>query len=78
VCVFVCACIYVFVCVCVRVIVMCVCICVLAMTGRSVCCAPDNLHIFSASGDKTVRMWSIATGDCVRTFQGHSKVVWYV
>jgi WD40 repeat protein len=27
--------------------------------------SPDDLKIVSASGDKTVRVWSAVTGDCV-------------
>lgn len=26
----------------------------------------------TASGDKTVRLWSLADGACLRTFEGHS------
>ena len=29
----------------------------------------------SASDDKTVRVWSAATGDCQQTLEGHSRAV---
>ncbi|MFN6175164.1 MAG: WD40 repeat domain-containing protein, partial [Dolichospermum sp.] len=29
----------------------------------------------SGSGDKTVKLWDVQTGDCVRTLQGHSSWV---
>ena len=31
--------------------------------------------IVTASGDKTVRVWSAATGECVQTLAGHSGAV---
>jgi U3 small nucleolar RNA-associated protein 13 len=31
--------------------------------------------VASASGDKTVKIWSIATGQCLRTFEGHTNTV---
>ena len=34
--------------------------------------SPDGTNIVSASGDKTVRVWSVATGECVQTLEGHS------
>jgi F-box and WD-40 domain protein 1/11 len=30
-------------------------------------------QIVSASGDRSVRVWNVRTGACVRTFQGHTK-----
>ncbi|TKX23304.1 WD domain-containing protein 18 [Elsinoe australis] len=29
--------------------------------------------VVSASGDRTIRMWNVLTGDCIREFQGHGK-----
>lgn len=28
--------------------------------------------VATASGDKTVRLWSLADGACLRTFEGHT------
>ena len=35
----------------------------------------DGTQIVSAGGDKTVRVWSVATGECVQTLEGHSGEV---
>jgi len=32
----------------------------------------DNQFLLSASDDKTVRMWSVSTGQCTKIFNGHS------
>jgi WD40 repeat protein len=49
--------------------------------------SPDSLKVVSASGiyggvradgervDNTVRIWSVATGECEQTMQGHSGAV---
>eukprot|EP01047_Picozoa_sp_COSAG01_P025340 COSAG01_NODE_1596_length_9782_cov_16.488692_10_plen_349_part_01 len=37
--------------------------------------SPDGQKIVSASWDKTVRVWSAATGECVQTLAGHSDGV---
>ena len=37
--------------------------------------SPDGQSIVSASYDKTVRVWSAATGECVQTLAGHSDAV---
>eukprot|EP01051_Picozoa_sp_SAG22_P006717 SAG22_NODE_449_length_10399_cov_43.159515_8_plen_1444_part_01 len=34
--------------------------------------SPDGQKIVSASGDKTVRVWSAVTGECEQTLEGHS------
>ncbi|GJJ69902.1 F-box and WD-40 domain protein 1/11 [Entomortierella parvispora] len=35
---------------------------------------PDNVRIVvSASGDKTIRVWSFDTGECLRTLYGHAR-----
>ena len=37
--------------------------------------SPDGTKLISASGDKTVRVWDVATGECVQTLQGHTNDV---
>ncbi len=36
---------------------------------RSVCFCPDSLRLLSGSDDRTVRLWDIESGDCVRVFE---------
>jgi len=38
--------------------------------------APDGTRIVSASADKTLRIWDVATGDTRRTLQGHTEAVY--
>ncbi|MGE0882135.1 MAG: TIR domain-containing protein [Blastocatellales bacterium] len=38
----------------------------------------DGLRALSGSDDKTVRLWEIESGYCVRIFEGHSSRVWSV
>ncbi|MEO9854033.1 MAG: caspase family protein [Reichenbachiella sp.] len=35
----------------------------------------DGKHIFTGSGDKTIKMWEIATGKEVKTFKGHRELI---
>ena len=37
--------------------------------------SPDGGKIVSASGDKTMRVWSAATGGCELMLEGHSNRV---
>lgn len=38
----------------------------------------DNTFVISSSFDKTMRLWDLRTGKCVRQFFGHKKEVWTV
>ena len=41
----------------------------------AVAVTPDSLYAISASYDKTLRLWCLATGETVRTFRGHTDRV---
>jgi WD40 repeat protein len=41
---------------------------------RSVCAAGNK--IISGSRDKTIRVWDMDTGECLRTLQGHTSSVY--
>ena len=41
----------------------------------SVSFSPDGASIVSGSGDKTVKVWSVESGECVTMFEGHSRGV---
>ncbi|MBI5242700.1 MAG: protein kinase [Elusimicrobia bacterium] len=41
----------------------------------SVAISPDERHILSASADKTMRLWNLATGQCLCVFEGHAGPV---
>ncbi|GKT61435.1 nwd1 protein [Colletotrichum tofieldiae] len=45
---------------------------------ESVAFSPDGRQLASASGDKTVKLWDAATGQCQQTLEGHSDSVWSV
>lgn len=36
---------------------------------------PDGEGLVSASRDKTIKVWEVASGYCVKTFSGHSEWV---
>ena len=36
---------------------------------------PDGRRVVSASLDKTLKVWDVATGKCVATLEGHSNWV---
>ena len=36
---------------------------------------PDGRRVVSGSDDKTLKVWDVATGECVATLRGHSDSV---
>ena len=40
--------------------------------SNSVAFSPDGTRLLSGSADKTLKLWDVATGQSVRTFEGHS------
>ena len=36
---------------------------------------PDGRRVVSASYDNTLKVWDVATGECVATLKGHSNTV---
>ncbi|HEX3146520.1 MAG TPA: TIR domain-containing protein [Gemmataceae bacterium] len=45
---------------------------------RSVAFSPDGRQALSGSSDKTVRLWEVSTGACVRVLEGHTESVYSV
>ena len=45
---------------------------------RNLAFSPCGLMLASASADKTVRLWSVASGACMRVLQGHTDEVYGV
>ena len=54
--------------------------CITALQGHtnSVCCLIEhNNKLYSGSGDKTIRAWSLDTNECITALQGHTNwVMW--
>lgn len=42
---------------------------------RSISLSPDGLRLLTGSNDRTLRIWDVNTGTCLRTFRGHSSKV---
>ena len=42
---------------------------------HSVAFSSDGARIASASRDETVKLWDVATGHLIRTFEGHTSYV---
>ncbi len=43
--------------------------------AESICLSADSRFALSGSWDTTLKLWEVATGRCVRTFQGHTDQV---
>ena len=39
---------------------------------RGVSFSPNNQYVVSGSFDKTVRIWDVESGDCIKTLEGHT------
>ena len=44
----------------------------------SVCFSADGRRLASSGADRTVRLWDVETGACVKTLEGHGDKVWSV
>ncbi|MES1242737.1 MAG: DUF4365 domain-containing protein [Acidobacteriota bacterium] len=45
---------------------------------RSVAFSPDGKRALSGSSDKTIRIWDVEDGRCLRVLEGHSDTIWSV
>ena len=41
---------------------------------RALVFSPSGKHLLSVSDDKTMRVWDLATGRCVRVVEAHSRL----
>src|SRR6266511_1533375 len=46
-----------------------------SLTVTSVAFSPDGRNVVSGNYDNTAKLWDLATGKLVRTFEGHSRKV---
>jgi len=42
---------------------------------KCVAILPDGRRYISGSGDKTLKVWDVETGECVAMLEGHSMAV---
>jgi WD40 repeat protein len=42
---------------------------------RAIILSQDSRTLFSGSGDKTIKVWDLNSGECLRTLEGHSDCV---
>lgn len=47
-------------------------------TVTSVCFMPSGKTLVSASEDKTLRLWDVQSGECMKVMEGHTRKVQYV
>ena len=45
------------------------------MLFRSVSQSRYGKYILSGSGDKTIKIWEISSGKCIKTLEGHNETV---
>ncbi|KAA6230458.1 WD40 repeat domain-containing protein (plasmid) [Chlorobium phaeovibrioides] len=45
---------------------------------HSVCLSADSIYALSGGSDHMLKLWEMSTGQCLRTFEGHSNHVWSV
>jgi WD40 repeat protein len=43
---------------------------------RAVAVTPNGQQALSGSHDRTLRLWDLASGECLRIFGGHTESVW--
>lgn len=40
--------------------------------------SPDGRGVVSGGEDYVIKLWDVATGDCLKILEGHSQIVWSV